>query len=335
MGILPRILLTVGEPAGIGSDIILKIAQLPWTAELVVVGDPALLNARAQQLQLPIQIEPCYLSQAATFHQPGLLKIIPVELAAPCHAGKLNSENAAFVIQCLELATDYCLQRKADALVTGPVHKAILNTAGISFSGHTEFLEQRCNVKKTIMLFIVDKLKIALATTHIPLAEVPKKITIENLVNTIRLLNTELQKYFGCTQPHILVSGLNPHAGEAGYLGREEIEVINPALALLRSEKINVTGPLPADTIFTEKYLKSADAIFAMYHDQALPVIKYIGFDRAVNMTLGLPIIRTSVDHGTALDIAGTGLANAGSLSAAIQLAIELSAPHHFNRIHQ
>ncbi len=331
MGMLPRLLLTMGEPAGIGSDIILKIAQLSWPAELIVVGDPALLNARAQQLQLPIQIEPCDLSQAATRHPPGTLKIIPVELAAPCHAGKLNSENAAFVIQCLELATDYCLQRKADALVTGPVHKAILNTAGISFSGHTEFLEQRCNVKKTIMLFIVDKLKIALATTHLPLAEVPKKITIESLVNTIRLLNTELQKYFGYTEPHILVCGLNPHAGESGYLGREEIEVITPALALLRAEKINVTGPLPADTIFTEKYLKSADAIFAMYHDQALPVIKYIGFDRAVNMTLGLPIIRTSVDHGTALDIAGTGLANAGSLSAAIQLAIELSTSYDFD----
>jgi 4-hydroxythreonine-4-phosphate dehydrogenase len=328
MGRLPRILLTVGEPAGIGPDIILKIAQLPWAAELIVVGDPALLSTRAQQLQLPIQIKPYGLRQTATLHQPGLLKIIPVELAAPCHAGKLNSENAAFVLRCLELATDYCSERKADALVTGPVHKALLNTTGISFSGHTEFLEQRCNVKKTIMLFIVDNLKIALATTHLPLAEVPKKITIESLVNTIRLLNTELQKYFGYAEPHIVVCGLNPHAGEAGYLGREEIEVINPALALLRAEKINVTGPLPADTIFTEKYLKSADVIFGMYHDQALPVVKYMGFDRAVNMTLGLPIIRTSVDHGTALDIAGTGLANAGSLSAAIQLAIQLSTSY-------
>jgi len=328
MNTLPRIILTLGEPAGIGPDIILKIAQLPWPAELVVIGDPNLLQARAQALQLPIQLDPLNpsdLTQTTHLHQPGRLKIIPVALATPCDTGKLNPKNSAFVIHCLELATDYCLQKKAHALVTGPIHKAIVNTAGISFSGHTEFLEKRCNAKKTIMLFIVDNIKVALATTHIPLSDVPKQITIDYLVSTIRLLNTELKKYFGYTQPHILVSGLNPHAGEAGYLGREEIEIISPALTLLRAEKINITGPLPADTIFTEKHLQSADAIFAMYHDQALPVIKYMGFDRAVNMTLGLPIIRTSVDHGTALDIAGTGLANAGSLSAAIRLAIELA----------
>ena len=328
MDTFPRIMLTLGEPAGIGSDIILKIAQLPWPAELVVIGDPNLLRARAQELQLPIelnQIDSSDLTPITHLHQPGQLKIIPIELAAPCRTGKLNSQNAAFVIHCLELATDYCLQKKAHALVTGPIHKAIVNTAGISFSGHTEFLEKRCNAKKTIMLFIVDTIKVALATTHIPLAEVPQKITVAYLTETIRLLNTELKKYFGYTQPHILVSGLNPHAGEEGYLGREEIEIISPAITLLRAEKIHITGPLPADTIFTEKHLQSADAIFGMYHDQALPVIKYMGFDRAVNMTLGLPIIRTSVDHGTALDIAGTGLANAGSLSAAIQLAIELS----------
>jgi 4-hydroxythreonine-4-phosphate dehydrogenase len=218
---------------------------------------------------------------------------------------------------------NYCLQHQAHALVTGPVHKALLNDAGIRFSGHTEFLAARCHAKQTLMLFVVDKLKVALATTHIPLSDVPKKITLEHLTTSIRLLHHELQNRFSIPDPHILVCGLNPHAGESGHLGQEEIKIITPALELLRAEKINVTGPLPADTIFTEHALKSADAIFAMYHDQALPVVKHLGFDRAVNMTLGLPIIRTSVDHGTALDLAGTGKTNPGSLAAALNLALQ------------
>jgi len=319
---IPRIILTPGEPAGIGPDIILKIAQQPWPAELIVIGDPSLLIARAKQLQLPLQLEVFDLNQSAHLHHPGILKIIPLNLHAPCKAGQLNPDNAEYVISSLELATDYCLQHKTHALVTGPIHKATLNAAGISFTGHTEFLSQHCHAKQVLMLFVVDKLKVALATTHIPLVKVPKAITLEHLLSTIRLLHSELQKRFSQPKPHILVCGLNPHAGESGHLGQEEIEIITPALNILRAEKINVTGPLPADTIFTEKYLKSADAIFAMYHDQVLPVVKYIGFDHAVNVTLGLPIIRTSVDHGTALDLAGTGKANAGSLIAAINLAI-------------
>ncbi len=324
MAAIPRIIITPGEPAGIGPDIVLQIAQEKWPAELIVVCDPDLLLQRSKQLQLPIELKTLDLNQSATPHQPGVLKIIPIKLKAPCIAGQLNPENAKYVINSLELATDYCLQHKAHALVTGPIHKAVMNDAGIQFSGHTEFLAQRCNAEQALMLFVVDKLKVALATTHIPLAEVPKKITIELLVSQLRLLHSELQNRFSQNNPHILVCGLNPHAGESGHLGLEEIEIIAPALNILRSENIDVTGPLPADTIFTEKYLKSADAIFAMYHDQALPVVKYLGFDRAVNVTLGLPIIRTSVDHGTALDISGTGEANAGSLFAAIQLAISL-----------
>jgi 4-hydroxythreonine-4-phosphate dehydrogenase len=325
MSPIPRLILTLGEPAGIGPDIILKIAQQPWPAELIVIGDPDLLTARAQQLQLPIKLNTWNPNQDAQKHQAGVLGIIPIELNASCAAGKLNPRNAAFVIKCLELATNYCLQHQAHALVTGPIHKAILNTAGIPFSGHTEFLAQQCNIQQALMLFTIDHLKVALATTHIPLAEVPKTITQEHLLNTLRLLHTELQNKFLLNKPHILVCGLNPHAGESGHLGREEIEVITPALDILRKENMHITGPLPADTIFTDKYLKSADVIFAMYHDQALPVIKHMGFERAVNITLGLPIIRTSVDHGTALELAGTGQADAGSLSAAIQTAIQLS----------
>lgn len=321
---ISRLILTPGEPAGIGPDIILKIAQQPWPTELVVIGDPVLFIDRAKQLQLPLELAVLDPKQSPHLHQPGTLKIIPLKLRALCKAGQLNPANADYVISSLALATDYCLQHKAHALVTGPIHKAVLNTAGISFTGHTEFLSQRCHTKQVLMLFVIDKIKIALATTHVPLAKVPEKITRDHLLDTIRLLHTELQKRFSLAKPHILVCGLNPHAGESGHLGQEEIEIITPALNILRTEKMNITGPLPADTIFTEKYLKFGDCIFAMYHDQALPVVKYMGFDRAVNVTLGLPIIRTSVDHGTALDLAGSGKANASSLAAAINLAISL-----------
>ncbi len=321
----PRIIITPGEPAGVGPDVVLQIAQKNWNAELVVVCDPDLLQERTKLLKLPIQLTPLDFNPSPNPHQPGTLKIIPLKLKAPCKAGQLDPNNASYVIESLEIATDYCLQHKAHALVTGPVHKAVLNDAGIHFSGHTEFLAKRCNVKQSLMLFVVDTLKVALATTHIPLSEVPKKITTDHLLLQLRLLHRELQKRFSNPNPHILVCGLNPHAGESGYLGKEEIQIITPALNQLRNENINVTGPLPADTIFTEKHLKTADAIFAMYHDQALPVVKYLGFDHAVNVTLGLPIIRTSVDHGTALDLAGTGKANAGSLSASISLAISLA----------
>ena len=319
-----RIVITPGEPAGIGPDITLKVAQKTWPAELVVIADPDLLTARAQQLKLPIKLIPFDIKNSPAQHTPGSLKIIPVKLNTNCIAGKLNGANAPYVLRCLELATDLCLQKKADALVTGPIHKGIMNDAGIAFSGHTEFLAQRCNASQSLMLFVTPTLKVALATTHIPLSSVSAAITREHLIRTVQLLQSELKKRFHLSQPSILVCGLNPHAGEMGHLGREEIDIIEPALNECRAQQINVIGPLPADTIFTEKYLKTADAILAMYHDQALPVVKFQGFGEAVNVTLGLPILRTSVDHGTALDVAGTAQADAGSLIAAIQLAIKL-----------
>jgi 4-hydroxythreonine-4-phosphate dehydrogenase len=325
----PRILITPGEPTGIGPDTVAHIAQQAWPVELVVVTDPEMLLARAKQIDLPLKLTEISLSKPPVAHTPGALKIIPVKLSAPCAPGKLNIANAGFVIECLNLATDLCLENNAQALVTGPVQKSVINEAGIAFTGHTEFLAARCQASHVLMLFVVDSLKVALLTTHLPLSQVPKAVTEKKLIETIRLLNDELKKRFGIKQPAILVSGLNPHAGEQGLLGREEIDIIEPALTLLRNENIHVTGPLPADTLFTQKYLSAADAVLAMYHDQALPVVKNIGFDRAVNVTLGLPIIRTSVDHGTALDIAGTKNANAGSMQEAIKLAIKLNSQCH------
>jgi 4-hydroxythreonine-4-phosphate dehydrogenase len=324
-GAIPRIVITPGEPAGIGPDVVIQIAQLAWPAELIVITDATLLTERAKQLSLPLQLKIADLNTPRKAHQPGQLQILPVALAADVVAGQLNAANAPHVLACLDIATTLCLEKKADALVTGPVHKSIINEAHIPFRGHTEFLAARCGVDEAIMLFVVDDLKVALVTTHLPLAEVPRAITREKLTALIHHLHQELKNKFGVANPKILVCGLNPHAGENGHIGHEEIDIITPALEQLRVENINVIGPLPADTIFTPKYLQTADVIVAMYHDQALPVVKYLGFDRAVNVTLGLPIIRTSVDHGTALDIAGTNQANPGSLAAAIRLAITLS----------
>ncbi|MDR3490689.1 MAG: 4-hydroxythreonine-4-phosphate dehydrogenase PdxA [Gammaproteobacteria bacterium] len=321
----PRILITPGEPAGIGPDITLKILQTASLAEIIVIGDPQLFLERAQWLNLPIKIIPFDDTSHSTAQQPGELKIIPVALKETCIPGHLNIANAPYVIECLNIAADLCLQKKADALVTGPIQKSIINEAGISFSGHTEFLAQRCKVKNSIMLFVVNSLKVALLTTHIPIAQVPSAITHEKLKTTIKLLQKELQTKFNITAPKIAVCGLNPHAGESGHMGSEEIEIIEPALKELRYEGIHIVGPLPADTVFLDKYLNNCDVILGMYHDQVLPVVKYLGFQEAVNVTLGLPIIRTSVDHGTALDIAGSGLADANSMAAAVKLAIELS----------
>lgn len=320
----PHILFTPGEPAGIGPDIVLTMAQQSWQAHCTVVADPDLLLSRAKQLGLPIRLVETDGAECHLKHSRGVLTIIPVKMQAPCEIGLLNPDNAHYVIDCLTRAADLCLQKKADAMVTGPVQKSVIQTAGIPFTGHTEFLAAHCGVKQVIMLFVVDSLKVALVTTHLPLADVPKAITKERLLSVLRLLGNELKNRFHIPNPRILVCGLNPHAGEQGQLGREEIECIEPALREYQKENKNVQGPLPADTIFTEKYLKIADAVLAMYHDQALPVVKYMGFHHAVNVTLGLPIIRTSVDHGTALDIAGLGQADSGSLFAATRLAIEL-----------
>lgn len=320
-------MITPGEPAGIGPDITLKTAQQAWPAELIVVSDPELLNQRAAQLGIPLSLEIFDVNKPSAQHRPGHLKIIPVSLSETCHPGQLNQANASYVLRCLELATDSCLKNEAQALVTGPIHKGVLNEAGIKFTGHTEFLAHHCHAPEVIMLFVTDQMKVALVTTHLPLSQVPKAITAEKIINISSLLHRELQSCFKLADPKILVCGLNPHAGEMGHLGREEIDVIEPAIQQLRQKNINVIGPLPADTIFTEKYIKSADVILAMYHDQALPVVKYQGFGNAVNVTLGLPIIRTSVDHGTALDIAGSGQADADSLAAAIRVCLQLINP--------
>lgn len=324
MNALQRILITPGEPAGIGPDIVVQIAQQPWTAELVVIADPKLLLQRAAQIGLPLQLREHHLQQPPTLHQPGSLSILPIPLVAGAQAGQLNAANADYVIRTLTLASTLCQQKQASAVVTGPVHKEIMNQAHIPFTGHTEFFAQQCGIKHTVMLFVVDKLKVALATTHLPLAKVASAITPERLQQTITLLHDALKQQFHIAQPHIMVCGLNPHAGEGGYLGREEIDVITPALTQLRNKGYQLTGPLPADTIFTQQYLSQADAVLAMYHDQALPLVKYIGFGHAVNVTLGLPFIRTSVDHGTAITVAGTGKVDAGSMAAAVDLAIKL-----------
>ncbi len=306
---LPRILLTPGEPAGIGMDIVLQAAQQNWPAELIVIGSPEYLHARAAQLDL---------------HVPDDLAIIPVELSAPCVAGQPDKRNAEYVIRCLEIATDMCLQHQAHALVTGPVHKGVINDAGIAFSGHTEFLAARAGTPHPVMLFVVEQMRVALVTMHVPLRKVADVITPAWLESHLRVLHTALQQKFNLAAPRIVVCGLNPHAGENGYLGREEIDVITPVLNTLRSEGFIISGPVAADTAFTPQQLALADCVVAMYHDQALPVVKYRGFGHAVNITLGLPFIRTSVDHGVAFDLAGTGKADSGSLIAAIKLAIDL-----------
>lgn len=324
MNKIKRIVITPGEPAGIGPDITLQLAQSSFPAELIVIADPEMLQERAQQLGLPIQLIACDFDKPAEVQQAGTLKILPIKVAQQVQAGKLDVANANYVLHTLEKAAILCQQKIADAVVTGPVNKEIMNKAGIKFSGHTEFFAHMSQVKQTVMLFVVNDLKVALATTHLPLANVSQSITKERLRTTLTILNAELKNKFKIATPNILVCGLNPHAGEGGYLGREEIDTITPLLNELRAEKMLLQGPLPADTLFTPKYLQAADAVLAMYHDQALPLVKYIGFGSAVNVTLGLPYVRTSVDHGTAIDIAGSGTADAGSMQAAVKLALEL-----------
>lgn len=325
----PRILLTPGEPAGIGPDLVCAIAQQDWAAELVAVADPGLLSRRARALNLALQLEPFHADTPAQTHRAGYLKVWPVDLAAPERAGVLDAHNAAYVLRTLALATDACLDGRAQALVTAPVQKSVINDAGIPFSGHTEFLAERTGAAMPVMMLATDTatrpLRVALATTHLPLQAVPAAITRQTLTQVLRILDADLRSKFAIANPRIVVCGLNPHAGEGGHLGREEIDVIGPVLDALRTEGLDLRGPLPADTLFTPGVLQDADAVLAMYHDQGLPVLKYAGFGNAVNVTLGLPILRTSVDHGTALDRAGRGGADAGSLRAALQLAIDLA----------
>ena len=317
----PRLLLTPGEPAGIGPDLLVRIAQEPCSARLTVIGDPALLEARARQLRLPLRL----LDESPALHVPGSLQVRSVRLAAAARAGVLDVRNAAYVLDTLRIAADSCLAGEADAIVTAPVHKGVINDAGHAFTGHTEFFAERCGVITPVMLLVAGGLRVALATTHLPLRAVPDAITRAGLEAVLRVLHRDLLAKFGIVAPRILVCGLNPHAGEGGHLGREEIEVIVLTLGALRAEGMTLVGPLPADTLFTARQLEGADAVLAMYHDQGLPVLKHAGFGAAVNITLGLPIIRTSVDHGTALDLAGSGRAEAGSLRAALDMALMLA----------
>lgn len=321
---LPVIAYTPGEPAGIGPDIILQLAEHALAARLICFADPDLLKQRSKQLGLNISIYEISDFDHVSEHRPNHLQVWPVSLPQPCQTGILDQRNASYVLDCLTAAVSAIEQHKIDALVTGPLHKGIINDAGIAFTGHTEFLAELTQ-STPVMMLAADQLRVALATTHLPLSQVSAAITKASLERVIRILHHDLVKHFLIAQPRIFVCGLNPHAGEDGHLGREEIEIIEPVLEQLRNENINLIGPLPADTLFTPKYLQQADAVLAMYHDQGLPVLKYVGFGRAINITLGLPIIRTSVDHGTALDLAGTGNANTGSLQAALQLAIELA----------
>jgi 4-hydroxythreonine-4-phosphate dehydrogenase len=287
----------------------------------VVVADADLLAARARQLGLPLVVDTAV---EAPTRAAGALTVHHVPLVAPVEAGRLDVANAAYVLRTLEHATDGCLADDYRALVTGPVQKSVINDAGIPFSGHTEFLCARAGVEDVLMLLVARALRVALATTHLPLRAVPDAITVPLLERRLGLLFAGLRQRFGIAAPRVLVAGLNPHAGEGGHLGREEIEIIGPVCDRLRAAGEAIRGPLPADTLFTEPHLRGADAVFAMYHDQGLPVLKHAGFGEAVNVTLGLPFVRTSVDHGTALDLAGTGRAHAGSLAAALALAERL-----------
>lgn len=317
-----RIAITPGEPAGIGPELLVRYCQERQThpCEWVAVASPQLLTDTAAALGLPLQLFP-FEPEVFRPSQPGELSIIPIELCAAVTPGKLSVENGSYVLKTLEVATDACLHGKVDALVTGPVQKSVINDAGVAFSGHTEFLAERSGADQVVMMLATQGLRVALATTHLPLKDVSAAITTAGLSRTLQILHEDLQRQFGIAQPRILVCGLNPHAGEAGHLGREEIDVIEPVLVALRKQGMTLIGPLPADTLFTPKYLDQADAVLAMYHDQGLPVLKFKGFGQAVNITLGLPFIRTSVDHGTALDLAGKGIADIGSLRTAMQYA--------------
>ncbi|MEW5792288.1 MAG: 4-hydroxythreonine-4-phosphate dehydrogenase PdxA [Pseudomonadota bacterium] len=319
-----RLALTVGEPAGIGPDICLELARRPVPAALVAIGDLDCLRVRAARLGWPMVLRPWDGETPLGAHQPGQLFVLHTPLAAPCRPGQLNPANSPAVLQTLDRAVHLAQAGLVDAIVTAPVHKGVINDAGVPFTGHTEYLAERTGVERVVMLLAGRGLRVALATTHLPLSRVAAALNREDLQQTLRILHRALRQDFGILDPRILVAGLNPHAGEGGHLGREEIEVIEPALQALRREGLRLKGPLPADTLFTPRFLEEADAVLAMYHDQGLPVLKYHAFGEAVNISLGLPIIRTSVDHGTALELAATGRAESSSLAAAVEMAIEI-----------
>ncbi len=314
----PRIIISSGEPAGIGPDIIASIDPCKFAARLVIVGDKEMLRSRAAALGSKIK----FVDHADEARSDDAIEVIDQPLEQNAVAGELDSANSGYVLKLLETSCKACLDNRFDAMVTAPVQKEIINRAGIKFSGHTEYLADICNTPRPVMLLIAEQLRVALVTTHLPLRQVADAIDESAIREVIEILDRDLRQRFGIASPHIKVCGLNPHAGENGYLGDEEIEIIIPALSSLKNQDINLSGPYPADTLFTDHLLVDADAVVAMYHDQGLPVLKHIGFHNAVNTTLGLPIIRTSVDHGTALDLAGTPAARPDSLFAAIDSAI-------------
>jgi 4-hydroxythreonine-4-phosphate dehydrogenase len=326
--ITPRIALTAGEPAGIGPDLCVQLAQQALSYQLVVIADKTLLFERAEQLNLPLTIVDFDPDAPREVHQAGKLCVSECKTAVPVVAGELNRSNSHYVVDSLEIALDGCLTKQFDAVVTGPVHKGIINDAGIRFSGHTEFFADGAGVEKVVMMLATEQLRVALATTHLPLAEVSPSITKENLQKTIQIITNSFEKQFGISEAKIAVCGLNPHAGENGHMGREEIDVIEPVIQQMQSLNKNVSGPWPADTIFVKEKLAKYDVVLAMYHDQGLPVLKHNGFGGAVNITLGLPFIRTSVDHGTAIELAGSGKADGGSLLTALKMAIAMIQSH-------
>ena len=318
---LPVLALTAGEPAGIGPDLCIALSQQALPCRLTVLGDIEVLRARAAQLGIAVDFLD---GETIPEHTPGVLHVRHIPVTSPVTAGVLDADNSAHVLALLDAATEGCLSGAYRALVTAPVHKGIINDAGFAFTGHTEYLADRSGTDQVVMMLAGGGLRVALATTHLPLRAVADAITPALLDAVIRILHADLRDKFGIARPRILVAGLNPHAGESGHLGREEIDLIEPALDRLRREGMDLAGPLPADTLFSRIRSEPCDAVLAMYHDQGLPVLKYASFGAGVNITLGLPFIRTSVDHGTALELAGTGRAEAGSLVAAIGMALEM-----------
>lgn len=325
-----RFALTPGEPAGIGPDLCVLLAQEPQPFPVIVISNAEMLKQRAQQLNLEleiIEVDPARLPDTAAAEKS--LYVWDTPLYEPVVAGQLNQANAPHVLETLTRAGQGCMDGLFNAMITAPAHKGIINDAGVPFSGHTEFLQELTGSPRVVMMLATQGLRVALVTTHLPLRDVADAITPERIENAVRILHQDLQNKFGIRNPHILVCGLNPHAGEDGHLGREELDIIIPTLENLRSEGINLTGPLPADTLFTPVHLKDCDAVLAMYHDQGLPVLKHKGFGAAVNVTLGMPIIRTSVDHGTALDLAGTGDIDSGSMQIALVTAYQMAAANN------
>ena len=322
---MTKIALCIGEPAGIGPDIMIKLAQEFFDHQLIAIGDKDLLTDRAKKLNLPIEILPVDSPVEIPKRQPGQLCVYHQPLKANVICGKPSKNNATYVLDCIKIATNWCLSKHVNAMVTGPVDKSVINASGIPFTGHTEFIAELTHTATPMMMLQNEHMRIALATTHLPLAKVPGTLTQTLLTEKIHILHHELYKRFHLKHPTIGVCGLNPHAGEGGYLGKEEINIITPTINALQKQGLNVIGPLPADTIFSPTIRSKFDVILAMYHDQGLAPLKTLGLDNIVNVTLGLPIIRTSVGHGTALDLAGTGLADDSSLKAALQLACKMA----------